>query len=231
VADAESMKLNAVRGFFELGFAEGARLLGVGTGSTVSLLIEEAPKSFFERRLFAASSIDTAIRLKKRGATVVDFDLVEEADLYVDSADFFDKDLNLVKGGGAALFKEKLLALRSKRFVVVVDATKLRENLLLEKIPVEVHPLALSYVLRELSKMGLRAEPRTCGRGKWGPVVSESGGILVDVDASSWAGDLASLHSSMKLVTGVVETGIFAGMASAAVVGREAGYEVLAKSR
>lgn len=222
-----AMRLNAARGFIEEGFLDAAEVIGVGTGSTITTLIEMLPDDVIRSKTFAASSLDTLLKLKRRGAKLLEPSGVDEFDVYVDGADAYDDELNLVKGGGAAHFREKVMALQSKRFIVVADETKYSVNLLKLPIPIEVHPIALPFVLRELKKLGLEARVREAVGGKWGPVVSDTGGVLVDIDARSWQGSLDQLHQALKLTPGVVETGLFLRMAEAVVVGKVAGYSVL----
>jgi len=223
------MKKNAIRGLLEMDVLEKASVIGVGTGSTVALLIEEMPREILAEKLFATTSIDTMLRLKRRGARIVDISSVDEIDVYVDSADFFDINLNLIKGGGAAHFREKVLALQSRRFIAVVDESKFRENLLSEPIPLEVHPLALGYVLKRIKLLGLDASVRESGQGKWGPVVSESGGVVLDVNARKWRKSLKELDRELKMITGVIETGLFIEMVESIIVGGIEGYRVLTR--
>lgn len=196
-----------------------ADVVGVGTGSTVEKFIEAiARDERFRRKLFVASSIDTASKLASRNLIVLDPSTVGEVDVYVDGADEVDGRLRMIKGGGAALTMEKVLCSISRRRIIVVDYTK-RVDRLGERhpVPVEVLPWALRAVTRRLGELGFKAEPRATPR-KAGPLVSDLGGVIVDV----YTGPMDNpeeVHALIKMVPGVVETGIFVGMADVLIIG------------
>jgi ribose 5-phosphate isomerase A len=214
-------KRRAAEAALELEEYKESEVVGIGTGSTVAHLISLIPEKDFEEKTFVASSMETALSLKKRGAKVLEGALLDKIDIYIDGADAVDGEGNLVKGGGAALFREKILASMSDFFAVIVDESKLVESLKYKPIPIEVNPFALSYVLRKLREMELRGEVRKAGSGKYGPVVSDSFGIIVDLDASDWKEGIEELDRRLRNIVGVVETGLFIGMADAIIMGGE----------
>jgi len=214
-------KMRAAEAALKLEEFEKAEVVGIGTGRTVAHLISAIPEEDLKRKKFAASSIETALLLKKRGATVLDASALDEVDIYIDGADAVDPEGNLVKGGGAALFREKVLASMSNFFAVIVDEGKLVSDLRSRPIPIEVNPFALSYVLRRLREKGIDASVRESGGGKYGPVVSDSSGIIVDLKPWSWKGKLEELESELKKIAGIIETGLFIGMADLIIVGGE----------
>ncbi len=203
----------------ELDEVVDSRIIGVGTGSTVKKFIELMPERFFRDKFFVASSWDTVLRLRSRGARVLDLMSVDRLDVYVDGADAVDPNGNLIKGGGAALLREKILANMAHNFVVIVDKSKIVDDLRVRRLPLEVVPQALSFVLRRLKEIGFNAEVRVSGKGKWGPVSSDSCGAIVDLDFSVWEAGLDELDIALKRITGVVETGLFIGMTDILVVG------------
>lgn len=225
----DSAKLNAARAVFEeVGRCE---VIGVGTGSTVEKFIELLSKQeHFKGKLYVPSSIDTALKLSERGFRVLNLLSSPEVEVYVDGADEVDPRLNMIKGGGAAMTMEKILAHYAARRLFIVDYTKLVARLG-EKhpIPVEVLPCALSPVLKTLHKMGFRVELRASGRGKAGPVVADTGGVVIDV----YTGPLdepEEVNRRLKSIPGVVETGLFLGYADAVYVGWPDKVEVLKPS-
>jgi len=226
---AELAKLNAARA--ALREISGCRVVGVGTGTTVEKLIELlASSEEFRGKLYVPSSIDTALKLSRAGLRVLDPSTSPALEVYVDGADEVDPRLNMIKGGGAAMTMEKILAHYAERRVFIVDHTKLVGRLgERHPVPIEVLPQALGGVLRALAGWGLRAEPRPAGRGKMGPVVADTGGVVVDVYTGPIE-DPEGLHMRLKSLPGVVETGIFVGYADVVYVGRPEGVEVLRRA-
>jgi ribose 5-phosphate isomerase A len=208
---------------------EDAGIIGVGTGSTTSRAIEELERrGLLKGKTLVASSLDTALKLKEMGYTVVQPHIVDSIDFYFDGADeVVAETLDLLKGRGAAMLGEKILASMAKVRVYVVDDGKIVGALGSRRpVPIEVVPWALSHVLRVLASYGFSAAPRL-GASKDGPVVSDWGGIVVDVNTGPIE-DPAGLDARLRSIPGVVVTGIFHGLADAVVVGlRRCGYRVL----
>ena len=201
--------------------------LGVGTGSTAAwavralgarvqgegLEVVGVPTSFASERLMRAC-----------GLAVSSLDVTPDLDLAFDGADEFDPHLNLIKGRGAAQTREKIVAAQARRFVVLVDGSK-RVARLGEKaaVPIEIVPMALVPITRALEGEGLHAELRL-GRCKDGPVVTDQG--LWIVDASAPAGglpDAPALARMLDAMPGVLEHGLFLGMATDVLVGEADG--------
>ncbi len=220
--------LGAVELISRLGLDSAGRV-GIGTGSTVARFVELIVREevFGRDAIFYPSSRDSLLSLGSRGLDVGHPGAVSSLDLYVDGADEVDPQGRLVKGRGAALLGEKMLAFRSRVNIFIVDESKL-VSLLGEKkpVPVEVVPDALPYVVDLLKGQGLNPIVRS-GSGKDGPVVSDWGGIIVDL----WTGPISDpegLNSSLKAVPGIVETGLFLGMTDFVVVGLgDCNYRVL----
>jgi ribose 5-phosphate isomerase A len=143
-------------------------------------------------------------------------------DLTIDGADQVDKELNLIKGMGGALMREKIVASAAKQFVVVADETKLVEKLgTTHPIPVEVLPFALSTVVARMEELGGKAVLRE-GKRKVGPVVTDNGNFILDVEFGS-VDALDELDVAVKLIPGVLETGLFVGMADVVYLGKQDG--------
>jgi ribose 5-phosphate isomerase A len=196
----EVAKSNAAKKALE--FIKPGCILGVGTGSTVNYFIDflKALKNKIE--ICVSSSQQTTQRLRALGFTVTDLNQVSALDLYVDGADEVDPHKNLIKGGGGAHTLEKLLAVNSKKFICIVDASKTVEFLGRFPVPVEVLPAARSYVARELIK--LKAQP--IYRENF---ITDSGNIILDCVHLPLEHPVA-MENQIKNITGVIEVGIFA---------------------
>lgn len=177
-------------------------VLGIGTGSTANCFIDAlaAHKGRFESAV--ASSEASAERLRSHGIEVVDLNTVAGIDVYVDGADEFDSHLNLVKGGGGALTREKIVAAASKEFVCIVDHSKRVGTLGAFPLPIEVIPMARSYVARELFKLGVQPEYRQ-------GFVTDNGNIILDVHDMDVLNP-KGLERDLNNIVGVVTNGLFA---------------------
>lgn len=195
-------------------------IVGVGTGSTANFFIDALAevKSLFDGAV--ASSEATAERLKKHGITVYDMNSVSEMEVYVDGADEFDGGLNLIKGGGGALTREKIVAAVAKEFVCIVDSTKKVDVMGEFPLPVEVIPMARSQVARELAKLE--------GMPVWRQdFVTDNGNIILDVQDLEIT-DPKALETHINGIVGVVTNGLFANRgADVVLMGTENGVETI----
>ena len=192
-------------------------ILGVGTGSTVNFLIELLPQ--LELEAAVSSSEATAERLRKLGIDVVDMNSVGHLDAYVDGADEIDQNLHRIKGGGAALTREKIVASIAKKFVCIVDDSKWVNQLGVEfALPIEVIPMARSAVARKIVALG--GDP-VYRQG----VVTDNGNVILDVHNLNILNAL-ELEKTINDIPGVVCNGIFAlNKADIAVVATDNGIE------
>ena len=185
-----------------LQYVDDDMVVGVGTGSTVNYFIDALAARKLRIRGAVSSSEGSSTRLKQHGIDVLDLNFAGDLPLYVDGADEADPHLRLIKGGGAALTREKIVAAASKRFVCIVDESKCVQLLGRFPLPVEVIPMARSYVARELVKLG--------GRPEWREgVVTDNGNWLLDVHHFSIT-DPVGLESTINQIAGVVTVGLFA---------------------
>ena len=192
-------------------------ILGVGTGSTVNFLIDLLPELQLEAAV--ASSEATAQRLKKLGIEVVDMNSVGGLDAYVDGADEIDRHMHMIKGGGAALTREKIVASIAKKFVCIVDDSKWVVQLGREfPLPVEVIPMARSAVARKLVSLGGDPVYRE-------GVQTDNGNVILDVHNLNILNAL-ELEKTINDIPGVVCNGIFAiNKADIAIVATNNGIE------
>ena len=185
-----------------LEFVIEGKVLGVGTGSTVNFLIDELGKQRARIPGAVSSSTASTERLKAVGIPVLDLNEVGEIDVYIDGADETNPKRHLIKGGGAALTREKIIAAASRRFICIADEAKLVDTLGAFPLPVEVIPMARSYVARELARLG--------GRPVWrDKVVTDNGNHILDVHDLRIT-DPVGLENAINQIVGVVTVGLFA---------------------
>lgn len=191
-------------------FIEEGTVVGVGTGSTVAYFIEALARMKHQIEGAVSSSEQSTTLLKKHGISVLDLNSTGSLSLYVDGADECDTHNRLIKGGGGALTREKIIAASSKKFVCIIDASK--EVKLLGKfpLPIEVIPMARSYVAREIVALG--------GQPVWRDgVVTDNGNWILDV--YNWQiVDPVGMEAELNQITGVVCVGLFAKRAADIVI-------------
>ena len=185
-----------------LTYVEENTVIGVGTGSTVAYFIQALGRKRGLIEAAVSSSEQSTARLKEQGIRVVDLNTVGGLSLYVDGADECDGRKCLIKGGGAALTREKIIAAASKTFVCMVDASKRVAVLGKFPLPIEVIPMARGYVAREMVKRG--------GKPIWRDgVVTDNGNIILDVHGLHIT-DPLTMEADLNQITGVVCVGLFA---------------------
>lgn len=177
-------------------------VIGVGTGSTANFFIDELARIKARFDGAVASSEATAQRLKNHGITVYGLNEVGELAVYVDGADEITRHMHMIKGGGGALTREKIVAACSKKFVCLADSSKLVDVLGQFPLPIEVIPMARSYVARELVKLG--GQPRL----REG-FTTDNGNVILDVSGLSIINPV-ELETALNQIVGVVTNGLFA---------------------
>jgi ribose 5-phosphate isomerase A len=203
-----------------LDYVPAGTILGVGTGSTANCFIAALPRIRGRIEGAVASSENTAKQLRALGIPVLDLNDIDEIPVYVDGADEITRRLAMVKGGGGALTREKIVAAASRRFVCIADGTKLVEELGRFPLPVEVIPMARRRVSAELAKLG--------GRPVWREgFVTDNGNVILDVHGLA-IGDPSGLEATLDHITGVVTNGLFARRgADVLLLGTPHGVETL----
>jgi ribose 5-phosphate isomerase A len=183
-------------------------IIGVGTGSTANFFIDELAKIKHRIKGTVASSEATAARLRSHGIAVFDLNEVTSIAVYVDGADEITASGAMIKGGGAALTREKIVASVSKRFVCIADGSKLVEVMGRFPLPVEVLPMARTAVMRKMTALGGQPKLRT-RPGSDDAFVTDNGGEIIDVAGLSIT-DPVALEQEINQVPGVVAVGLFA---------------------
>jgi ribose 5-phosphate isomerase A len=197
-------------------------IVGLGTGSTTALLIQCLGDRLKSGELTNIKGVPTsfqaAVLAKQNGIPLVTLDDVEEIDVAIDGADEVDPEKNLIKGGGAAHTREKVVDALAKQFIVVVDSSKLVDKLgSTFPVPLEVLPMAVAPVTRAVIKLGGKPELRM-GVKKDGPVITDQGNMVLDVKFDSIPNPV-EFEKTLNNIPGVVENGIFVNVADLVLIG------------
>lgn len=213
-------ELKKAVGWSALKYVKPGTIVGVGTGSTAAHFID-ALGSIRQQIAGAVSSSDaSSAKLQSLGIPLLDLNSVDVLDIYVDGADEINSHMQMIKGGGAALTREKIIAAVARKFICIVDASKQVDVLGDFPLPVEVIPMARSYVARELVKLGGTPEYRQ-------GVVTDNGNIILDVRNLRIL-DAVALEDQINSLPGVVTVGLFARRgADVALIGTSEGVKVI----
>lgn len=195
-------ELKKAVGWAALKYVKPGTIVGVGTGSTAAHFIDALATMKDQIEGAVSSSEVSTQKLKALGIPVFDCNEVDSLDIYVDGADEVDHHMNMIKGGGAALTREKIVAAIAKTFVCIVDQSKQVDVLGNFPLPVEVIPMARSYVARELVKLGGMPEYRQ-------NVVTDNGNVILDVHNLAIVNP-QELEQKINQIAGVVTVGLFA---------------------
>ena len=211
-------EMKKAAGWAALEYVEDDSIVGVGTGSTVKHFIDALASIKHKIEGAVSSSEDSTALLKKYGIPVFDLNSVDRLDIYIDGADEINEQRAMIKGGGAALTREKIIAAVAKKFVCIIDDSKKVKVLGEFPLPVEVIPMARSLVARELVKLGGDPVYRE-------GVVTDNGNVILDVYNLKII-DPKTLETQINQIVGVVTNGLFAHRgADALLVGTSSGVE------
>jgi ribose 5-phosphate isomerase A len=217
-------ELKALVGQAALQYVVPGEIVGVGTGSTVNKFIEALATMKDQIKGAVSSSEASTLRLKALGIAVFDSNEVERLAVYIDGADEIDHQGHMVKGGGAALTREKIVAAQSAQFVCIADESKLVSALGAFPLPVEVIPMATARIVRQFQAMGASAVVRLKEEQ---PLVTDNGQHIVDVTGLKITDPLA-FESEVNNWPGVVTVGVFAHQkASVCLLGTASGVRIL----
>jgi ribose 5-phosphate isomerase A len=208
-------------------------LLGLGAGSTVAYAVREIGRRIEEEhlRILAVSSSNQTSQLAMEcGVPLTTLDEHQNLDMDIDGADQIDADLNLIKGMGGALLKEKIVASSSETLVIIVDETKLTNFLgRNQPVPVEVLPFALPFVTSKIKVLGGQPILKMSKDGS-NPFITDNGNSILNVDFGIINNPI-QLNRKLKCINGVIETGLFLGMTDMAYVGTKTEVKVLSKGK
>ncbi len=201
---------------------QSGSIVGLGTGSTTAYAIQYIGERLKSGELKDIVGIPTSFQAevlaRQYGIPLTTLDVVDHIDIAIDGADEVDPHLNLVKGGGAAHTREKIVDCLAEQFIVVVDSSKLVDKLgSVFAIPIEVLPLAYAPVMRAVEKLGGKPELRM-GVKKAGPVITDQGNMVIDAKFDN-IGDPAGLEKTLNNIPGVLENGLFVGVTNLVLVG------------
>jgi ribose 5-phosphate isomerase A len=230
-ADRDQQKRAAARRVIEL--VEPGMRLGLGSGSTARHFVDlvgEKVAAGLDVRCVATSEA-TATQANALGIPLATLEDLPELDLTVDGADEVDHELRLIKGGGGALLREKIVAAASRQMAVIVDATKLVRRLGAFPLPIEVVPFGLAatrrHIERAVSELGLAGPIQLRGGGR--PFVTDGGHYILDCSLGAIV-DPERLADALCRIPGVVEHGLFIGFARTAIIARAASVEVISRA-
>jgi ribose 5-phosphate isomerase A len=209
-------------------YIENGMVIGIGTGTTSAYMIQALARRLREGLTIVGAvptSEATAQLAGGLGIPLTDLDTHPELDLAIDGADEIDGQLRLIKGGGGALLREKIVASASRRFIIVADTTKLVTQLGHKfPVPVETITFARMPVALQLQALGAQVQLRQRDSQVFH---TDSGNVILDCFFPGGIGNPESLHASIKAIVGVVETGLFLGMTERAIIGDASGIQVL----
>jgi ribose 5-phosphate isomerase A len=199
-------------------FIQQNDIVGLGTGSTAFFAIQEIAvlvKKGLKIKGVPTSEHTASLALSL-GIELLPMDQVKSIDITIDGADEFDTQLNLVKGGGGALFREKIVASLTKNEIIIADSGKLVTQLGKFKVPIEVVPLALNYVVQQLGKLNGKGEVRMKDNS---PFITDNHNIIVDADFGLIS-DPAALSESLNKIEGILAHGLFVQLTSKIIMGK-----------
>lgn len=215
----EKLKLEAARAALE--YLPKNEIIGVGSGTTVNLFISELAKYKDSILGAVASSITTEKLLQEQKIKVVELEKVDSISVYIDGADECDANLNLIKGGGGALTREKIVSVCAKKFVCIIDSSKMVDRLGSFPLPIEVIPMSVNYVKSELeNRFAAKAKLRK-------DFITDNGNFILDV-SNVIIKDLEKLECELNNIVGVVSNGLFVNRkADIALISSNNGIKVL----
>jgi ribose 5-phosphate isomerase A len=211
---------------------EEGMVIGLGSGSTATFMIYALAQRI-QNGLRIVGAVPTSQATEELagslGIPLTNLDTHPELDLDIDGADEIDAQMNLIKGGGGALLREKIVASCAKRFIVIGDITKQVTQLGSKTpLPIEVIPFAATPVSKRLEALGASVQVRQLGNQVY---LTDNGNLILDCSFSKGIADPELMHASIRSIVGVVETGLFLNMAEQVIIGGPAGVTYLGKQR
>ncbi|AZJ23646.1 MULTISPECIES: ribose-5-phosphate isomerase RpiA [Bacillus] len=220
------MNLKQLAGEYAANFVKYGMKVGLGTGSTVYWTIQKLGERVKEGLAFQAvpTSKETEVLAKQLNISLISLNDVQSLDLTIDGADEIDANLQLIKGGGGALLREKIVATSSKELIIIADESKLVTHLGTFPVPVEIIPFSWKQTERKIQSLGCQTTLRLKNNETF---ITDNKNMIIDCIFPHNISNPANLHTQLKMITGVVETGLFVNMTSKAIIGTENGIEEL----
>ncbi|CAM3894108.1 ribose 5-phosphate isomerase A [Bacillus mobilis] len=220
------MNLKQLAGEYAANFVKDGMKVGLGTGSTVYWLIQKLGERVKEGLSIQAvpTSKETEVLAKQLSIPLIPLNEIGILDLTIDGADEIDSNLQLIKGGGGALLREKIVATSSKELIIIADESKLVTHLGTFPLPVEITPFSWKQTESKIQALGCQTTLRLKNNETF---ITDNNNLIIDCVFPHDISNPANLHTQLKMITGVVETGLFVNMTSKAIIGTKNGIKQL----
>ncbi|MDA1601380.1 ribose-5-phosphate isomerase RpiA [Bacillus cereus] len=220
------MNLKQLAGEYAADYVKDGMKVGLGTGSTVYWAIQKLGERVKEGLSFQAvpTSKETEALAQQLNIPLISLNDVQSLDLTIDGADEIDSNLQLIKGGGGALLREKIVASSSKELIIIVDESKVVTRLGTFPLPIEIIPFSWKQTERKIQSLGCQTTLRLKNNETF---ITDNNNVIIDCVFPHNISNPANIHTQLKMITGVVETGLFVNMTSKAIVGTKSGIKEL----
>ncbi|PHE53314.1 ribose 5-phosphate isomerase A [Bacillus pseudomycoides] len=218
--------LKRLAGEYAADFVKDGMKIGLGTGSTVYWTIQKLGQLISEGLTIQAvpTSIETEKLAVQLSIPLIPLSNVDYLDLTIDGADEINPNLHLIKGGGGALLREKIVATSSQKLIIIADESKLVKDLGTFPLPIEIVPFAWEQTAKRIQSFGYQTILRTQNNQ---PFITDNGNMILDCVFPNQITNPIETHQQVKIVTGVIETGLFINMVNKAIIATEKGIKVL----
>ncbi|HGH7175839.1 TPA: ribose 5-phosphate isomerase A [Bacillus wiedmannii] len=218
------MNLKQLAGEYAAGFVRDGMTIGLGTGSTVYWTIQKLGHRVQEGLSIQAvpTSKETEVLAKQLSIPLISLNEIDILDLTIDGADEINNDLQLIKGGGGALLREKIVATSSKELIIIADESKLVSHLGTFPLPIEIIPFSWKQTEKRIQSLECETRLRMKDGG---PFITDNGNLIIDCIFPNKILNPNDTHTELKMITGVVETGLFINMTSKAIIGTKNGIK------
>lgn len=220
------LNLKQLAGEYAANLVKDGMKVGLGTGSTVYWTIQKLGERVKEGLSFQAvpTSKETEVLAKQLNISLISLNDIQSLDLTIDGADEIDANLQLIKGGGGALLREKIVATSSKELIIIADESKLVTHLGTFPLPVEIIPFSWKQTERKIQSLGCQTTLRLKNNETF---ITDNNNMIIDCIFPHNITNPTNLHTQLKMITGVVETGLFVNMTSKAIIGTKNGIKEL----
>lgn len=226
VQQNDMLNFKQLAGEYAANLVKDGMKVGLGTGSTVYWTIQKLGERVKEGLSFQAvpTSKETEVLAKQLNISLISLNDIQSLDLTIDGADEIDANLQLIKGGGGALLREKIVATSSKELIIIADESKLVTHLGTFPLPVEIIPFSWKQTERKIQSLGCQTTLRLKNNETF---ITDNNNMIIDCIFPHNITNPTNLHTQLKMITGVVETGLFVNMTSKAIIGTKNGIKEL----